>query len=201
MEIYWNCYALTFVIAGKYDDAVKGLKRAEDDISLETETDDAPRRRKLPSRYIDSDEDNEDKENNMLSRKEKGPRKRKVRKLSESDDESGSKTLPQVNSDVLNAVKENSIHVHQVQDKEREKMPRRQPLEKNIEFRLLQKFEDNSSQGRERKQRQLQKVRDSQSQSIICKRNEKWRKIDYTKRKKCCVSNSAKQKLCNNIFE
>lgn len=89
-----------------------------------------------------------------------------------------------MNSDVLNAVKENSIHVHQVQDKEREKVPRKQPLEKNIEFKVLQKYQGNSSQGSERKQRQLQKVCGSQSQSIICKRNEKLRKMDHTKQKK-----------------
>lgn len=114
--------AFIFVIVGEYDDTVKGLKRAEDDTSLETEADNALRRRKLPKRYIDSDEDNEDKKNNMLPRKEKNFRRNKVRRLSESnDDENDNKTLPLVNSDVLNAVKENSIHVRQIQDKERER--------------------------------------------------------------------------------
>lgn len=57
--------------------------------------------------YIDSSEDEADKENNMVPQKEKSLHKNKVRKLSESDDDkSDNKTLPQVNSDVLNAVKE-----------------------------------------------------------------------------------------------
>lgn len=81
--------ALTFIVADKYDEAIRGLKRAEDETSLETEIEDAPRKRKPPKRYIDSDEDSEDKQNNLISLKKKGPCKRKVRRLSESD-ESGS---------------------------------------------------------------------------------------------------------------
>lgn len=107
--------ALTFIVAD--DEAIRGLKRAEDETSLETEIEDAPRKRKPPKRYIDSDEDSEDKQNNLISLKKKGPCKRKVRRLSESD-ESGSEILPQVSSSVLNAVKEN-VYVHQ--DKERER--------------------------------------------------------------------------------
>lgn len=37
---------IVFIITGEYDDAVKGLKRAENDTSLETEVDNAPRKRK-----------------------------------------------------------------------------------------------------------------------------------------------------------
>lgn len=74
----------------------------------------------------------------MLSQKEKGPCKKKVRKLSESDNESDNKILPQVNYDVLNAVKESINQVHQLQDKEREKVSEKQPLEKNI--KVLQKI-------------------------------------------------------------
>jgi len=96
------------------------LRRAENDTLLETEVDDAPRKRKPPRRYIDSDKDDEDEENNMPPRKDKGSRKNKIRKLSESSNKSENKTLPQVNSDILNAVKE-TIHV---QDKEKEKMRR-----------------------------------------------------------------------------
>lgn len=150
------------------------MRRAENDTSLETEVDDAPRKRKPPRRYIDSDKDDEDKENNVPPRKDKGSRKNKIRKLSESSNKSKNKTLPQVNSDILNAVKE-TIHV---QDKEKEKMRRRQPFEDNIEFRV----QDNSSQGSERKQRNLQKVRGGQSQSYINEK-EKQRKMDHTKQK------------------
>lgn len=62
---------LTFVIEDEYDDAIRSLKKAEDNVSLETEADNAPRRKKLPKRYINSDEDNEDEdeENNMSTKK------------------------------------------------------------------------------------------------------------------------------------
>lgn len=144
------------------------MRRAENETSLETEIDDAPRKRKPPRRYIDSDKDDENKENNMP------PRKNKIRKLSESSTESENTTLPQVNSDILNAVKETT----HIQDKEKEKMRRRQPFEDNIEFRV----QDNSNQGSEQKQRHLQKIRGGQSQSYINKK-EKQRKMDHTKQK------------------
>lgn len=98
------------------------MKRAEDDISLEMETDGAPRRRKPSRRYMDSDGDDEDEENKMPPKK-KDPRKSKVRKLSESDDESGCKTFSQVNYDILNAVRENNSQMHQVQVVPRRKHP------------------------------------------------------------------------------
>lgn len=46
----------------------------------------------------------------MPPRKDKGSRKNKIRKLSKSSTESENMTLPQVNSDILNAVKE-TIHI------------------------------------------------------------------------------------------
>ncbi|XP_067206741.1 uncharacterized protein [Linepithema humile] len=187
-DIYWPLHKGSVLhLYREYDDAVRGLKKAEDDTSLETEADNAPRRRKLPRRYIDSDEDSEDKENNM-SQKEKGPRKKKVRKLSESNDESDSKILPLVNSDVLNAVKES---IYQVNQQDKEKVPEKQPLEKNI--KVLQKFQDNYSQGSERKQRQLQKVRGSQSQSNIIKTYEKQRKMDAKQKKFVSVTMPSKK--------
>ncbi|XP_029163353.1 uncharacterized G-patch domain protein DDB_G0278987-like [Nylanderia fulva] len=173
----------------EYDDAVRGLKKAEDNTSLETEADNAPRRRKPPKRYIDdSDEDSEDKENTLPSRKEKVYRKSKIRKLSESSSDNGSETLPEINSDALKAVKD-SIHLNQVQDKEMEKVTRKESVlsvHKNIEFRV-QKFQDNSSQDSERKQRQLQKIRGNQSQSNI-KKHEKQQEMDHTKQKFLSVS-------------
>jgi len=41
---------ITFFIAGEYDDAIKILKKAKDDTSLETEIDGASRKRKPPKR-------------------------------------------------------------------------------------------------------------------------------------------------------
>lgn len=89
--------------------------------------------------------------------------------------------LPQVNSSVLNAVKEN-VYVHR--DKERETVFKRQLFEKNIKLRVLQKFQENSSSQNQDKEGQLQKICDSQSQNNISKKHEKQGKMDHTKRKK-----------------
>ncbi|XP_032688782.1 uncharacterized protein LOC116852462 isoform X3 [Odontomachus brunneus] len=172
----------------EYDYAIKGLKKAEDNTSLETEADDAPRRKKLPRRYIDSDGDNEDDEENNMPTKKKGRCKRKVTKLSESDDESGSKTLPRINSDILNAVKENSIHVlkeNNMKNKvRREKALRRQSLEDCTRLRILQEFPNYSkSQSQGDKQKQQKKVHSSQFGNDVRKNHNEKRKMDHTNRK------------------
>lgn len=165
---------IVFIITGEYDDAVKGLKRAENDTSLETEVDNAPRKRKPPKRYIDSTSTDENEENNMLPKK-KNPRKTKIsRKLSESDDESESDTLPQVNSDVLNAVKENICYIYEVENKVREKAHKRQSDENTVRVRVLQEFPSNCRQG-EQKQRQQKKIDHDQCKSNV-KSNDKYEK-------------------------
>lgn len=149
---------IVFIITGEYDDAVKGLKRAENDTSLETEVDNAPRKRKPPKRYIDSTSTDENEENNMLPKK-KNPRRTKIsRKLSESDDESESDTLPQVNSDVLDAVKAH----------------KRQSDENTVRVRVLQEFPSNCRQD-EQKQRQQKKIDHGQCKSNV-KNNDKYEK-------------------------
>lgn len=170
----------SFVIAGDYDDAIKGLKRAEDDTSLETTIDGAPRKRKPPRRYMYSEEDDStsDKENNTRPMK-KHFRKGKIRMLSESD-ESENKSLPQVDSDIVNAIKEDNINMHQ--GKEKEKIPRKQFLKKHARLTVLQEFESNSDQDDERKQRQMERVRYGQLQKT--KKHEKQWKMDNTKQKK-----------------
>lgn len=135
-NVYWPLLKGSVLhLYRQYDDAIRGLKKAEDDTSLETEADNIPRKIKPPRRFLDSDGDDEDEENKEPSKK-KGFQKRQVRKLSESDDDNGSTILSQVDSDILNAIKKN-IHVPQVQDKERKKVSRKQSLENHARLTVL----------------------------------------------------------------
>ncbi|RLU23500.1 hypothetical protein DMN91_003705 [Ooceraea biroi] len=174
-DIHWPLLKASVLhLYNEYDDAVRGLKKAKDDTSLETDSDNAPRRRKPPTRYKDFYEHfyeyNEDEEGNISPRKEKGSRKRKVRKLSENEDESSNKTSPQINFDISNVIKNYSIHiVDEVQDKESEKPLREQPPKNDARLRVLQEFQENFSKDSEQKQRQLQTVHGGQLQSNISK--------------------------------
>lgn len=170
------------------------MKKAEDDTSLETEVDGAPRKRKLPKRYLDFDKDSENEENNM-SLKKKGPRKCKVRRLSESTTDDSTTTLPQMNSDILNEVK--NIHVSQVVNKEKKKASRKQPVENHGRIKVLQEFRNNSSQSCE--QKQLKKVCNSQCERNVNKKYEKRRKVDNIKQKNL-VSNKTIQKKRNALI-
>lgn len=107
--------------------------------------------------------------------KKKNPRRTKIsRKLSESDDESESDTLPQVNSDVLDAVKENICHIYEVENKVREKAHKRQSDENTVRVRVLQEFPSNCRQD-EQKQRQQKKIDHGQCKSNV-KSNDKYEK-------------------------
>lgn len=75
--------------------------------------------------------------------------------------------------------------MHQIiQDKQRKKVPRKQPFEKNSKFRVLQELQGNSGQDTKRKQRQLQMVHSGQSESNNSKKHEKQQKMDHINQEK-----------------
>ena len=90
--------------------------------------------------------------------------------------------MPAIDSHIINAVKENNIYVPQVQDKKKKKVSERQPLETNVRLKVLQDFQDNSNQDKERKQ--LQKICDSSNNNVSKKHEKMQQKMDHIKRKK-----------------
>ncbi|XP_018372843.1 PREDICTED: uncharacterized protein LOC108767435 [Trachymyrmex cornetzi] len=194
-EIQWPRHKGTVLhLYREHDDAIKGLKKAEDDTSLETEVNGAPRKRKLPKRYLDFDKDGENEENDM-SLKKKGLRSCKIRRLSESTTDSTT-TLPQMNSDILNEVK--NINVFQVVNKEIEKTSRKQPVENYARIKVLREFRNNSSRSCE--QKQLKKVCNSQCERNVNKKHEKQRKINGNIKQNNLVSNKTMQKKRNALI-
>jgi len=68
--------------------------------------------------------------------------------------------------------------------REREKVSKKPLVKNDARIKILQEFQDNSSQDCEQKQGQLKKVCNSQSESIVNKKHEKQHEIDHIKQKK-----------------